>query len=421
MSARSRQLGDSDATPVTPPIARVEILWSENAAVRPRTYRSLADADAALAAAFAAVPPPPGGAYDKTAFLVVWTDGARHEGRADVREVDVRAASVAGGIIRQHLLTVARWLRDQSGTAEWWTPAEQADHAAWGIDLLRRLDRESSPPVPMMLGEGENATPAARHPTADKRYRGATLLPSPPSRTAWLIGRFDHRARGTAADGGAYPRTTNKEMRWVANYVSRALVHDVPTFPEDAHARIWDHWRALHQSIELLLRKGGPHDEYTDNEGFWRTQLPSLVAVMISSWGPPRNRGAQLTYRPVGGAGDPYPSWVQDLRGRSGVYVIRERQDDGTAPIVYVGQSSQDRLYETLTRHFQMWRRRKGFWRGQYAEGHDPGLTYDRSACEAATIITAPTAALELEAQLIARLRPRDNLLGQPAVEDAPF
>ena len=35
------------------------------------------------------------------------------------------------------------------------------------------------------------------------------------------------------------------------------------------------------------------------------------------------------------------------------------------------------RLYDTLTRHFQTWRRWKGFWRGQYGEGHDPGLTYD--------------------------------------------
>ena len=27
--------------------------------------------------------------------------------------------------------------------------------------------------------------------------------------------------------------------------------------------------------------------------------------------------------------------------------------------------------------HFH-WRRYKSFWRGQFAEGHDPGLTYDR-------------------------------------------
>lgn len=51
---------------------------------------------------------------------------------------------------------------------------------------------------------------------------------------------------------------------------------------------------------------------------------------------------ARLAYRRVGPAGEFHPAWGQD---------IRERQDDGTAPNVYVGQSSLDRLYETLTRH----------------------------------------------------------------------
>jgi Uri superfamily endonuclease len=38
---------------------------------------------------------------------------------------------------------------------------------------------------------------------------------------------------------------------------------------------------------------------------------------------------------------------VRDLKGKSGVYVIRENGET-----VYVG-SSVGRLYETLTRHFQ--------------------------------------------------------------------
>lgn len=402
-----------------PPIARVEIVWSENAAVRHRTYRSLADADAALAAAFAEVPPPAGGAYDKTAFLVVWVDGTRHEGRADVREIDVRAAPSAGGILRQHLTSVGRWYRDKSATAEWWTPAEQAEHAAWGVELLRRLDAESEPSHAAVdaVVEGTHASQPA---SAGKRYRGATLLPSPTERIQWLMSRFADRSTATAENGATYPRTTNKEVRWTANYVSRALVHDVPTFPDATRAAIWEHWLSAHATIERHLRKGGPHNEYADNEVFWSDRLPSLVALMTSSWGPPRNRSARLTYRSVGAFGDPYPDWVQDLRRRSGVYVIRERQRDATNPIVYVGQSSLDRLYETLTRHFQMWRRVKGYWRGHYAEGHDPGLTYDRGACEAATIITAPDDALDLEAQLIRRLTPRDNLIGQE-VADVPF
>ena len=63
--------------------------------------------------------------------------------------------------------------------------------------------------------------------------------------------------------------------------------------------------------------------------------------------------------------------------------------------------------------HFH-WRRWKSFWSGQYAQGHDPGLTYDRASVEVAVRVTSPDAALDEEARLIRRLRPRDNLLGQP-------
>jgi len=59
-------------------------------------------------------------------------------------------------------------------------------------------------------------------------------------------------------------------------------------------------------------------------------------------------RNGGLTYRPVGRSGDPYPAWVRRLKGKSGVYVIRR---DGEP--LYVGESHSNRLYETLTRHFQ--------------------------------------------------------------------
>jgi hypothetical protein len=128
---------------------------------------------------------------------------------------------------------------------------------------------------------------------------------------------------------------------------------------------------------------------------------------------------ASLSYRPVGSRGEPYPAWLRALRGESGIYVIRDRS---SREIVYVGESSAGRLYETLTRHLQGWRRWKGFWRGQYAEGHDPGLTYPRSSVEVAVRVTSPADALDEEARLIRRLRPRDNLLGQPVEEEAvPF
>ncbi|MCB9563138.1 MAG: peptidoglycan DD-metalloendopeptidase family protein [Kofleriaceae bacterium] len=125
-------------------------------------------------------------------------------------------------------------------------------------------------------------------------------------------------------------------------------------------------------------------------------------------------RNGGLRYRPVGSRGERYPDWVRDLKGKSGVYVIREQTRDDDAAIVYVGESHSGKLYETLTRHFQTWRRWKGWWRGQYGEGHDPGLTYDRDRVEVAVRVTSATKALDEEARLIRRLRPRDNLLGQP-------
>mgnify|MGYP001608255832 CR=1 FL=1 len=77
-------------------------------------------------------------------------------------------------------------------------------------------------------------------------------------------------------------------------------------------------------------------------------------------------------------------------------------------------QSSTGRLYQTLTRHFQTWRRAKKFWTGQYtgSQSHDPGLTYDRDRVTVAVRVVPAARALAEEARLIARLRPRDNLVG---------
>ena len=127
-------------------------------------------------------------------------------------------------------------------------------------------------------------------------------------------------------------------------------------------------------------------------------------------------RNATLKYRPVGGNGEPYPDWIRMLDGKSGVYIFRETQDDGTTETVYVGESHTGRLYQTLTRHFQTWRRAKKFWAGQYtgSQSHDPGLTYDRERITVAVRVLPANRALDEEARLIARLRPRDNLIGQP-------
>ena len=140
-------------------------------------------------------------------------------------------------------------------------------------------------------------------------------------------------------------------------------------------------------------------------------------APVMRSWGTVTDPGALVarnagfTYRPVGASGEPYPDWVRALKGKAGVYVIR---DATSHEIVYVG-SSAGRLYDTLTRHFQLWRRYKGFWRGQYGEGHDPGLTYPRDSVEVAVRLTSPSKALDEEMRVIARMKPRDNLVGNPA------
>lgn len=137
-------------------------------------------------------------------------------------------------------------------------------------------------------------------------------------------------------------------------------------------------------------------------------------------------RNAGLIYRPVGASGERYPAWVRALDGKSGVYVIKEVQRDGSEEIVYVGESHSAKLYDTLTRHFQTWRRSKKFWRGQFGgQGHDPGLTYPRHRVTVAARVLSPTRAIAEEARLIAKLRPRDNLLKQPddaeAEEVVPF
>jgi hypothetical protein len=137
-------------------------------------------------------------------------------------------------------------------------------------------------------------------------------------------------------------------------------------------------------------------------------------------------RNAGLIYRPVGATGERYPDWIRALDGKSGVYVIKELQRDGSETIVYVGESHTGRLYNTLTRHLQTWQRGKKFWRDQFGgQGHDPGLTYPRHRVLVAARVLSPARAMAEETRLIQKLRPRDNLLKQPddtAAEDAvPF
>jgi hypothetical protein len=243
-----------------------------------------------------------------------------------------------------------------------------------------------------------------------KPWTAPTLLPDPPAALRELRARFSGRP------------TSRADIRYATNFISIALASDLRRVDATAAATIWDHWRAVVQEVRVAALSGDDADPYPDNVTYWGHQLPDLATLLedaIAGGGSLRN--GRLRFRPVGSRGEPYPPWVQDLRGASGVYIIRERQPDGSTPIVYVGESHTGRLHETLTRHFQAWRRWKTFWRDQYTEGHDPGLTYERGACEAAAMTTSPADAVDFEARLIRRLRPRDNLVGNGATDDVPF
>lgn len=174
--------------------------------------------------------------------------------------------------------------------------------------------------------------------------------------------------------------------------------------------------------LHFELWKGGKRSGAVDAAPYFamwtRVSQPWTSPTLVASTSAVRN-GNTSSYRLVGERGDGYPEWVRALKGKAGVYIIR---DADTHECLYVG-SSAGRLYDTLTRHFQTWRRWKGFWKGQYGEGADPGLTYPRADVEVAVRLTSPGDALDEEMRTIARLRPRDNQIGQPdaATDEVPF
>ena len=99
----------------------------------------------------------------------------------------------------------------------------------------------------------------------------------------------------------------------------------------------------------------------------------------------------------VGDAGA-YPAWIRNLRRQSGVYIIRDLHSGQTA---YVGESSSDRLYSTLTRHLQKWTNKFD----------TAGATYDRADVEIAVIVVPRAHANYLQNELICVLDPPDNRL----------
>lgn len=219
---------------------------------------------------------------------------------------------------------------------------------------------------------------------------------------------IDHGKRGPHPVATFYTHLDNMLVQPTARGASKERVSAGQTIGTIGFDPL-DHQKLQHLHFEVWL--GGP-SQRIDPEALMRgwQVAPASSPVLVA-------RNAGLLYRPVGARGESYPEWVRDLKERSGVYLIRDAR---THELLYVGSSTR-RLYDTLTRHFQRWRRYKSFWSGQYSEGHDPGLTYDRARVEVAIRFTSPDDALDEEARLIHRLRPRDNLLGQATDDEVPF
>lgn len=378
-------------------------------------FDSIANADARLAADFASLTHPAEEPMGWVGGVVYWSDHEETHVRFYVTREHLVNAQADGGILRHALLRDAR------------LEAAPTSYPGHSRDIVKR--RTALGRAMLARLEADARDDDAHRNAATSAWASPTLLPDPTEAIRRLRDRFAGRRRiveargeaddGDPGDGTGYPATNLSDVRYVSNYISVALRNDLRSFDDVTRGVIWNHWRAVRDTIETLLSVGNSTDEYRDNEGFWTRQLPALVNLLDDAQSAQRApRNGRLNFRPVGRRGEPYPSWVADLRGRSGVYVIRAPGEGGDLEIVYVGSSSADRLHATLTRHFQTWRRWKGFWRGQYGEGHDPGLTYDRDTAEAAVIITPPQHAYEMEMRLIRRLRPRDNLVGQSGAED---
>ena len=106
-----------------------------------------------------------------------------------------------------------------------------------------------------------------------------------------------------------------------------------------------------------------------------------------------------LEFRPVK-EGRTVAEWVKGLKGRSGVYLIRESGFFGS--VKYIGESHTGRLYSTLLRHFQHWK------------GPTAGPTFPVTKYEVAIVRVPAAKAVELQNTLIAEYRPELNVMEKP-------
>lgn len=134
-----------------------------------------------------------------------------------------------------------------------------------------------------------------------------------------------------------------------------------------------------------------------------------IVYIVDGAFWPMLQRNARggLDFDAVGAFG-PYPERLQDMRERSGVYVIRDR-----GKVAYVGRAEDD-VYKAATRHFQKWERSPRARRSRPATAHDPGVTYDRATSSVAVVPTPPARAYVRQRELIDELSPRDNVHYNP-------
>ena len=113
-----------------------------------------------------------------------------------------------------------------------------------------------------------------------------------------------------------------------------------------------------------------------------------------------------LEFRPVKESRAVAP-WVRALKGRSGCYIIREKNGFLFFPgeVIYIGESHSNRLYSTLLRHFQHW------------TGKTAGPTFPASKVEVAIIRCAANRARALQDSLIEEYGPRLNITTNPDAE----